>query len=271
MSPEALIPEASSEAARYPCLCNYRMTVRYDGRGYLGWQRNGDQPTLQRALEEAVRAAFAIHQPVRAAGRTDRGVHADGQVISVFLPSSVNPVDVQRALNDALPADIRVLAAARVADDFHACTSAVGKQYRYVIWNHPACPRERVGQVWHITDALDVDAMRLACRHLVGAHDFASFAKKPNFKRSSTVRRIDDVELVHQAPEIVVRVRADGFLYKMVRNLVRALVKVGEGRHSADELRAILAARDRRAAPGTAPPTGLFLEAVYYADDPPPR
>lgn len=240
------------------------MTLRYDGRHYYGWQRNGQRPTLQLIVERAIASAFAVDQPVRAAGRTDRGVHADGQVISVHLPAGLTPERAIAVLNDALPADVRALSMARVGDDFHARTSAIGKQYRYVIWNRADCPQPQRGRVWHIPEPLDVEAMRRACPVLIGEHDFASFAKKPNFKRSSTIRRIDRLDLEFEAPRITLYVRANGFLYKMVRNLVRALVKVGEGRSTAADLRAILHARDRRAAPGTAPPTGLFLDAVYY-------
>lgn len=247
-----------------PPLSNYRMTIRYDGRDYLGWQRNGDQKTLQRAFEQAITAAFGVHQPVRAAGRTDRGVHADGQVVSVLLPSGLAPAEARGALNRVLPGDIEVRSLAATDGDFHARMSAIGKQYRYVIWNRATCPAQHIGRVWHVPAPLDVAAMRRACAVLVGEHDFASFAKKPNFKRSSTIRRIDRLDLEEQSPRIVLRVRGNSFLYKMVRNLVRAIVKVGEGRTTVADLRAALAARDRRAAPGTAPATGLILEAVYY-------
>lgn len=204
---------------------------------------------------------------VRGSGRTDRGAHADGQVASVSLPAGIDVGAGLVALNDALPEDIRVLDLLAAPEGFHARRSAVGKRYRYVIHHAPECPAEARGRVWHIPGALDVEAMRRVLPVFVGEHDFGSFATKAKHERSSAVREIFEFELRHAPPTLEFFIRADGFLYKMVRNIMRAVVKVGEGRYSVPDVRRILAARDRKAAPGSAPASGLYLEQVFYASE----
>ncbi len=249
-----------------PAVSTYRLDLAYDGRAYFGWQRHSGKPTLQGTLEDAVTACFAIRSAVHGSGRTDRGVHANGQVATVELPADIDTEATLAALQRELPADIQLLALSPVAD-FHARDSAKAKTYRYVIWNAPECPAEHVGRVWHIPRRLDVAAMRPACLVFEGEHDFASFAKKTNFAQASTVRHVYSVNLIHDPKEparIDIAFRADGFLWKMVRNIVRAIVKVGEGRATVAQLTEILAARDRGAAPGTAPASGLYLDNVEY-------
>ncbi len=246
---------------------NYRLTVAYDGRGFLGWQRHGDKPTVQFVIERAVTQAFGIREPVRGSGRTDRGAHATGQVASVRLPPDLDPLVAVEVLNEALPAEVRIREISRVEDAFHACDSAIAKRYRYVIWNQAKLPPEQEGRVWHVPGRLDAGAMIDVCPIFVGELDFASFAKRPNFKQQSTRRTVTRATLRQEAPRLIFEMCADGFLYKMVRNIVRAIVKVGEGRHSAEDLRRILASCDRKAAPGTAPASGLYLDRVYYPGD----
>ncbi len=246
---------------------NYKIVLRYDGRAYFGWQRHGSKPTIQHALETALTRAFEAPCVVAGAGRTDRGAHAQGQVASVELPDVGDVTSTVERVNAALPSDIRVLSVAAAPEGFHANTSAKAKTYRYVIWNAPECPADEVGRVWHIPGPLDIAAMEPACRVFVGSHDFASFAKKPNFKQATTERCVHSVELRHDSAtpqRVEILFRADGFLWKMVRNLVRAIVKVGEGRSTPADLTAILAKRDRSAAPGTAPASGLYLDSVEY-------
>ncbi len=243
-------------------MATYRLTVSYDGSQFKGWQRHPGQPTVQGALEAALLEISDVRAPIEGSGRTDAGAHADAQVASVTLPEDVILPD----LNPALPEGVRVLDASPVADGFHARMDSTGKTYRYEIWNAPECPKEKVGRVWHIPGPLDVEAMRAACPHFVGELDFATFAKKPNFERATTVRNMTSVELVHEAEAIAITMRADSFLYKMVRNVVRTIVKAGEGRFEPETIPALLAARDRKAAPGTAPASGLYLEAVHYTE-----
>ncbi len=250
-----------------PPMSNYRMTISYDGRAFLGWQRHGNKPTVQFALEQAVEQAFNVHVPVRGSGRTDRGAHALGQVVSLQLPIGSEPETIKSKLNDVLPAEVYIADVSGTSSDFHACDSAIAKRYRYVIWNDNKLPAERDGRVWHIKEPLDLGAMNEACQIFVGEHDFASFATRSNFKQKSTRRTVTEAVLMHELPTITFEILADGFLYKMVRNIVRAIVKVGEGRYTRDDLCRILDAKNRRAAPGTAPASGLYLERVFYAED----
>jgi tRNA pseudouridine38-40 synthase len=246
---------------------NYRMTLSYDGRAFLGWQRHGDKPTVQFALEQAVLTAFGVRVAAQGSGRTDRGTHAHGQVASIQLPYGTAPELIKERLNQFLPAEVRIAEVQCASMDFHACDSAIAKHYRYVIWNARELPAERDGRVWHVKEPLDVQAMINACPVFVGEQDFASFATRTNFKQKSTRRTVTEAVLSHNLPVITFDICADGFLYKMVRNIVRALVKVGEGRYTRADLDRILAAKDRQAAPGTAPASGLYLEQVFYSQE----
>lgn len=248
-------------------MSNYKITLSYDGRSFLGWQRHGDKPTVQLALEQAVTKAFDLRVAVQGSGRTDRGAHARGQVASFQLPVGTQPELIKEKLNHVLPAEVRIVDVSCAAIDFHACDSAIAKHYRYIIWNDSKLPAERDGRVWHIKGPLDVQAMADACSVFVGEQDFASFATRPNFKQKSTRRTVTEAVLTHELPMITFDICADGFLYKMVRNIVRALVKVGEGRYTREDLGRILEMKDRKAAPGTAPASGLYLERVFYSRD----
>lgn len=247
-------------------MTNYKIVLRYDGRAYFGWQRHGSKPTIQHALEDALTRVFETPCVVAGAGRTDRGAHAQGQVVSVELPDADGSGSWVERINGALPSDIRVVSLDAAAADFHARASASGKSYRYEIWNAEACPDDQIGRVWHVPKALDAEAMAKVCPILVGEQDFASFATRPNFKQKSTRRHIRSATLEHAAPQISISFVADGFLYKMVRNMVRAIVKVGEGRWTTDDVASALRACDRSASPGTAPASGLYLDEVFYPD-----
>ena len=141
----------------------YKLTLAYDGRAFFGWQRHGDKPTVQFALEQAVTKAFGVRAAVQGSGRTDRGTHAHGQVASLQLPGMAPPEIVKEQLNQFLPLEIRILDVCCAAKDFHACDSAVAKRYRYLIWNHLNLPAEHDGRVWHVKEPLDVQAMVDAC------------------------------------------------------------------------------------------------------------
>jgi len=248
-------------------MTNYQITLSYDGRSFLGWQRHGNKPTVQFALEQAVTKVFDVRVPVQGSGRTDRGTHAHGQVASLHLPVGTQPEFIKEKLNQVLPAEVRIIDVRCAPMDFHACDSAIAKHYRYVIWNDSKLPAERDGRVWHVKEPLDVQAMSEACSVFVGDQDFASFATKTNFKQKSTHRTVTEAVLSYDLPTITFDICADGFLYKMVRNIVRALVKVGEGRYTREDLCRIVAEKDRQAAPGTAPASGLYLERVFYSQD----
>lgn len=250
-----------------PQLSNYKLTLAYDGRAFFGWQRHGDKPTVQFALEQAVTKAFGVRVAVQGSGRTDRGTHAHGQVASLSLPEDLPPALVQETLNQLLPPEVRILDVRCAVKDFHACDSAIAKRYRYLIWNDRNLPEQHDGRVWHVKEPLDVQAMIDVCPVFIGEQDFASFATRTNFKQKSTRRTVFEAVLGNDLPMITFDICADGFLYKMVRNIVRAIVKVGEGRYTRENLYRILEARDRQAAPGTAPASGLYLEQVFYSQD----
>jgi tRNA pseudouridine38-40 synthase len=188
-------------------------------------------------------------------------------VASVELPAGLQVDKLKEQLNDVLAETVRVLDVSNVPYEFNACNSAIGKRYRYVIWNSKKLPAERDGRVWHVKSRLDVEAMINACSVFEGEHDFSSFATRPNFKQKMTSRVLSRAVMSYELPLITFDICADGFLYKMVRNIVRAIVKVGEGRYTRDDLCRILEAKDRKASPGTAPASGLYLEKVYYSID----
>ncbi|MCP5021344.1 MAG: tRNA pseudouridine(38-40) synthase TruA [bacterium] len=241
-------------------MATYKLTISYDGSRFKGWQRHPGQPTIQGALEDALMENTGIRAPIEGSGRTDSGAHADAQIASVTVPDGTELGD----FNAVLVPGVQVLDIEPSHEGFHARKESTGKTYRYVIWNSFECPEELVGKVWHVPGHLDVEAMLEACPHFVGQIDFASFAKKPNFKRASTFRQMTRVDLEFEPPQITITMQANSFLYKMVRNVVRTLVRVGEGRMAPDDIPSIIALGDRSAAPGTAPASGLHLEKVHY-------
>lgn len=244
-------------------LANYRMDIRYDGQNYYGWQRHKDKPTIQGALENAITQCFGLRVNVEGSGRTDRGAHAVQQVATVRLPESIDP-DAVKNLNQALDQTIEILNLQKVPERFHARESAIGKRYCYHIWNYPELPPEQEGRVWFVPEKLDAGVMREACPLFAGKMDFASFAKVPNFKRATTVRTVYALDLVQDGPLLCFTIIADGFLYKMVRNIVRLLVKTGEKRVQISDIPKIIEAKDRKASPGTAPASGLYLYDAFY-------
>lgn len=243
---------------------NYRIDVRYEGQNYYGWQRHKDNPTIQGALETAVTNCFGLRHNVEGSGRTDRGTHATCQVATLRLPDDIDEKTTMAALNKHLNRDIEITALQKVSAEFHARDSAIGKRYLFKIWNHPDLPPELDGKVWYVPEKLDVESMSQVCPFFTGTMDYASFAKVPNYKRATSVRTVHSLTLSQEGSLICFSIIADGFLYKMVRNIVRAIVKVGEGRTTIGEIPRIIEAKSRKAAPGTAPASGLYLDAVFY-------
>ncbi len=242
----------------------YALKIAYDGRAYHGWQRLKDQSTVQGAIEAAVQAASGERVAVAGAGRTDRFAHAEGQVATFRLSEPQELAGLQAGLTEALPGDIELVGFALAADDFHARTSAVGKTYRYDIANVLELPDEYEGRMWHVPEPLNTEPMFGAVATLIGEHDFASFATKSKKSKRPTVCTMHDAQLLVDSGRISLRLTADSFLNHMVRNIVRALVKVGEGRFSTKRIKRILDAKERTASPGTAPAHGLYLEDVAY-------
>lgn len=249
-------------AADSAAAAHYRLTVAYDGRGFFGWQRLKDKATVQGTLEAAVQQAFGERVSVQAAGRTDRGAHAEGQSVGLALAEAVHTDDLVGRLNAALPDSVRVLEATTTDAAAHVRNDAIAKDYEYRISSDPALE----GRVWLSDRPLDLAAMQAAVGALVGTHDFASFATRPRFAQKSTVCTISHASVAREGGVVFLRFRGDRFLMHMVRNMVRAIVKVGEGRHGPERIGAILKARDRKASPGSAPASGLYLMKVYYPE-----
>ncbi|ACD84329.1 tRNA pseudouridine(38-40) synthase TruA [Candidatus Methylacidiphilum infernorum] len=245
----------------------YKLTLSYCGSGFHGWQRQGELPTVQRALEEAVAKIWEEPIPVEGAGRTDAGVHAKGQVASFAAPRKLEPEVLKRALNYHLPDTVRVWDARIVPREFSARFDAVSKTYQYLLWNDPVMDPFYLGRAWHIPRAMDVEMMNEAARLFLGKHNFAAFVSNPGMPVKNPVRTVLDCFFLEQGSLVFFNVKADGFLYRMVRNMVGALVKVGLGRLSRQELKKIFENQKRIEAFAAAPPWGLYLLAVDYPPD----
>jgi tRNA pseudouridine38-40 synthase len=242
----------------------YRLTIEYDGRGLVGWQRQANGLSIQEALEIAVARFCGEAATVNGAGRTDAGVHALGQVAHLDLAREHACDVVRSALNHHLrPAAISVRAVASAPADFDARGAAIERRYLYRILNRRAPPAIDRGRVWHVGAALDLEAMREGAQHLLGKHDFSTF-RDSLCQAKSPIRTLDALELRRAGEEIHIEARARSFLHHQVRNLAGTLKLVGLGRWRPDDVKRALAARDRRAGGPTAPAEGLYLLAVRY-------
>jgi tRNA pseudouridine38-40 synthase len=243
-----------------------KLTVQYDGTGYVGWQRQENGLSIQGLLENALSPIEGTPVVVHGAGRTDAGVHALAQVGSVTIAARLDCGTLLRALNAVMPADVRVIGAEEMPAGFHARFSATGKIYEYRIVNAPLVSPFLHRHVWHVVPPLDIDAMREAAQSLVGHHDFAAFQGAGSSVSSTerTVRRIEWQDGGGYDLPLVMRVEGDGFLRHMVRTIAGTLVEVGLGRWPAGCVADILASRDRTLAGLTAPARGLFLVRVLY-------
>jgi tRNA pseudouridine38-40 synthase len=242
---------------------NIKLTLQYDGTAYAGWQYQKNALTIQQVVEEAIESLTGQHSTVIAAGRTDRGVHALGQVTNFKTESNIPTDRWLYALNAVLPEDIRVIDAQDVLPLFHARFDAKGKLYRYIIWNAPYSSALLRNFSLHVARPLDTDAMRMAAQYFVGTHDFSSFQASGSTVRD-TVRNIWDISIQTDGKMISISISGDGFLYNMVRIMVGTLIDVGIGKMAVCDAKLILEARDRKRAGKTAGPHGLYLVKVYY-------
>jgi tRNA pseudouridine38-40 synthase len=242
----------------------YKLTIEYDGGGFVGWQRQRTGASVQEAVETAIIRFCGENVRISAAGRTDAGVHATGQVAHVDLVRDFPPDTVRDAINFHLkPAAVAVLHAERVTQDFHARFSAQARFYRYRIINRKAPPVLDRGQVWWVPKPLNVEAMAGAARCLEGHHDFSTF-RAALCQAASPVKTLDRLDVAHSGHEITIEADARSFLHHQVRNMVGTLKWVGEGRWTRADVEAALAARSRARGGPTAPPQGLCLTAVRY-------
>ena len=248
---------------------NVKLVLAYDGSEFSGWQVQPEVATIQGTLASAIGRLTAEKVLPQGSGRTDAGVHALAQVAS-FNTESAIPIDhLVPALNHILPPSIRVLEADEVPLEFHPRKSARAKTYRYRMYRTPICPPFLARYVWHYPFPLDEPAIEQAAQHVVGEHDFRSFAAvDPEAGTAeanpSTVRRIFQSSWTRMGDELVYTVKGSGFLHHMVRNLVGTFLLVGKGTLQPEDVVVILERRERSAAGATAPANGLYLVKVDY-------
>ena len=243
-----------------------KLTLEYAGTRYSGWQAQLNARTVQGELEKAIREATdAGRFELYGSGRTDAGVHALGQVAHLEIPAKLPPETLRRRMNDALPSDINILRVEAAAPRFHARHDAVARSYIYQV------ARRRTAfakpYVWWVKEDCDPERMRQAARAFVGFHDFRAFSDDDPGAKSTTVH-LESFDVHEDEDLIVLHVEASHFLWKMVRRLVGVLVEVGRGQMTAGDAAALFDADSRTVAPLTAPASGLFLERVYYKNDP---
>jgi tRNA pseudouridine38-40 synthase len=248
---------------------NLKVILSYDGAEFSGWQVQPDAPTVQGTLASAIGRITGEKVLPQGSGRTDAGVHALAQVVTFVTESSVPTGNFVKALNDILPASVRVLEVAEAPPDFHARHSARAKTYRYRIYRESICPPFLARYVWHYPYRLAEEEMRRAAGMVAGEHDFTSFAAvDPERGRGedpvSNVRTIFTSSWERSGDELVYTVRGSGFLHHMVRNLVGTFILVGRGTLQVEDVSRILDARNRSAAGATAPASGLYLVDVEY-------
>ncbi len=258
---------------------HWKLTVAYDGTSFNGWQVQPGLPTVQGRLAQALHHITGETVLPQGSGRTDTGVHALGQVVSLSLDSPIPAPNLQRALNNQLPGSIRILRIEPAPTTFHARYSARRKTYEYRISSEAICPPTLAPFVWNCTWPLDLTAMQRAAAYVIGEHDFTSFAatdpdlhtreaqnhgEEATLQSKSAIRSIFASSWNREGSLLLYRVTGSGFLHHMVRNLVGTFVDVGRGRTPAEAIPAILEARSRTASGPTAPPQGLFLVEVEY-------
>jgi tRNA pseudouridine38-40 synthase len=242
----------------------YKLTIEYDGTPYVGWQIQDNGPTIQGALTDAIAAFTGKYPIVYGAGRTDAGVHALGQVAHVDLARDWDIDNVRDAINFHLrPRPIAVLVAERVDETFDARFSATRRHYLYRISNRRADLALEQNRAWRVPRPLDRDAMHDAAQKLTGKHDFTTF-RSTECQAKSPVKTLDRLDVARDGDDVRVTASARSFLQHQVRSMVGSLVHVGEGKWSADDLAAALAARDRATCGQVAPPHGLYLVRVEY-------
>ncbi|WP_066650923.1 MULTISPECIES: tRNA pseudouridine(38-40) synthase TruA [Sphingomonas] len=245
-------------------MTRFALTVEYDGRPFMGWQRQAHGPSVQQAIEEAIVRIVREDTAVHAAGRTDAGVHAAGMRAHVDIARAITPFRLMEGLNALLrPAPIAILGCEIVPDDWHARFSCTARHYEYRIANRRAPLTFDKGLAWRVPADLDADAMAAGAARLVGRHDFTTF-RSVHCQADSPLRTLDRLEVVRDGETIRVFASARSFLHHQVRSMVGCLALVGQGKWSPDDISAALEARDRAALGLNAPPDGLFFLRADY-------
>ena len=245
-------------------MTRFRLTVEFDGRPFMGWQRQAHGPSVQAAIEDAAKLIVGEACLVQAAGRTDAGVHAEAMVAHIDVAKAFPPFRLMEALNARLrPQPVAILDCSTVPDDWHARFSCTGRRYIYRIINRRAPLALDQGRAWRVVQSLDEAAMHDVAQILVGTHDFTTF-RSIHCQSASPVKSIDSMSVRRFGDEIEVEVAARSFLHHQVRSMVGCLVLVGQGKWLKADLKAALDAKDRAALGFNAPPDGLyFVEATY--------
>lgn len=242
----------------------YKLIIEYDGGPFSGWQLQDNAPSVQGALEHAVKAICGEDVRVHGAGRTDAGVHALGQVAHIDVEKAFVPGRLRDGLNAHVrPHPIGIISAEIVPDDFHARFAAIKRHYVYRISNRRANLALDIGHVWRLPRLLDTDAMHVAAQRLVGKHDFTTF-RDTECQAKSPEKTLDQLDVIRDGDNVSIVTSARSFLHSQVRSMVGSLMWVGDGRWSADDLALALAARNRTACGPVAPPDGLYLVRVDY-------
>ena len=242
----------------------FRLIVEYDGRPFMGWQRQPHGPTVQAVIEDAAQTILREPVTVHAAGRTDAGVHGLGMVAHMDVTRAITPFRLIEGINACLrPHPVAILACDPVPDDFHARFSCLARHYEYSIIHRRAPLTLDAGKAWRIAATLDADAMHAAAQVLVGRHDFTTF-RSAHCQADSPLRTLDRLNVTRTGDRISIVASARSFLHHQVRSMVGCLAMVGEGKWSADTLKAALEARDRSALGFNAPPDGLYFVRADY-------
>jgi tRNA pseudouridine38-40 synthase len=247
-------------------LTRFRLTVEYDGRPFMGWQRQAHGPSVQQAIEEAVEAITGEAAIVHGAGRTDAGVHAHAMAAHVDIAKAITPFRLSQGLNARLrPLPVAILHAEPVPEDWHARFSCTERRYVYRIVNRRAPLALEAGRAWQVPVPLDAGAMREAAQALVGRHDFTTF-RSAHCQSESPVKTLDRLDVRRVGEAIEIEADARSFLHHQVRSMVGCLQLVGRGKWSATDLEIALEAKDRSALGLNAPPDGLYFAAAIYPD-----
>lgn len=245
-------------------MTRFALTVEYDGRPFMGWQRQSHGPSVQGAIEEAVLAVTGETASVQAAGRTDAGVHALAMRAHVDVAKGITPFRLSEALNARLrPAPVAILACEPVPDDWHARFSCIRRSYEYRIVSRRAPLSWEKGLAWQVPHPLDAAAMQAGADRLVGAHDFTTF-RSVHCQSASPEKTLDRLDVARDGELVTVFAVARSFLHHQVRSMVGTLSFVGQGRWTPDDVSAALAARDRQVLPLNAPPDGLWFVGADY-------
>lgn len=247
-------------------MTRFALTVEFDGRPFMGWQRQAHGPSVQQAIEEAAFAITGEAVAVHAAGRTDAGVHGLAMRAHLDIDRPITPFRLMEGLNARLrPNPVAILACEIVAEDWHARFSCIGRRYEYRIVNRRAPLALEAGRAWRIPPVLDAQAMHEAAQQLLGLHDFTTF-RSAHCQSESPVKTLDRLDVARDGERVTVHAAARSFLHHQVRSMVGCLALVGQGKWSAGDLKAALDARDRAALGFNAPPDGLYFAEALYPD-----